>query len=151
MMARILIRGGVPLSGTIKIGGAKNAALPLMAASLLTAEPLVLGNLPDLADVATMANVVVQHGGAITIADRGDSGERRGRVFEFSARHITSTTAPYDLVRKMRASVLVLGPLVARCGRSRVSLPGGCAIGTRPVDLHIKGLQRLGAEIDLQE
>jgi UDP-N-acetylglucosamine 1-carboxyvinyltransferase len=150
-MDKILIRGGVPLSGTIPIGGAKNAALPLMAASLLTAEPLVLANLPDLADVATMANLLVQHGVAITIADRGDSGERRGRVFEFSARHITSTTAPYDLVRKMRASVLVLGPLVARCGRSRVSLPGGCAIGTRPVDLHIKGLQSLGAEIDLQE
>ena len=151
MMDKILIRGGVPLAGTIPIGGAKNAALPLMAASLLTAEPLVLANLPDLADIATMANLLVQHGIAITIADRGDSGERRGRVFEFSARHITSTTAPYDLVRKMRASVLVLGPLVARCGRGRVSLPGGCAIGTRPVDLHIKGLQSLGAQIDLQE
>jgi len=151
MMDKILIRGGVPLAGTIPIGGAKNAALPLMAASLLTAEPLILANLPDLADIATMANLLVQHGIAITIADRGDSGERRGRVFEFSARHITSTTAPYDLVRKMRASVLVLGPLVARCGRGRVSLPGGCAIGTRPVDLHIKGLQSLGAEIDLQE
>ncbi len=151
MMDKILIRGGVPLAGTIPIGGAKNAALPLMAASLLTAEPLILANLPDLADITTMANLLVQHGIAITIADRGDSSERRRRVFEFSAQHITSTTAPYDLVRKMRASVLVLGPLVARCGRGRVSLPGGCAIGTRPVDLHIKGLQSLGAEIDLQE
>src|SRR5260370_39245210 len=149
-MDKILLRGGAPLSGTIPMGGAKNAALPLMAASLLTAEPLVLGNLPDLADVATMANLLVQHGVAITIADRGDSGERRGRVFEFSARHITSTTAPYDLVRKMRASVLVLAPLAARCGRSRVSVPDGCAVGTRPADLHIKALQSLGAHADQQ-
>jgi UDP-N-acetylglucosamine 1-carboxyvinyltransferase len=148
-MDKILIRGGVPLSGTIRISGAKNAALPLMAASLLTAEPLVLANLPDLADVATMANLLVQHG--VAIEARADSGDRPGRVLELSARHITSTTAPYDLVRKMRASVLVLGPLVARCGRSRVSLPGGCAIGTRPVDLHLKGLERLGAEVRLSE
>ena len=149
-MDKILIRGGVPLSGTIPIGGAKNAALPLMAASLLTPEPLVLANLPDLADVRTMANLLVQHGVAITIGDSGLLWER-GRVLELSARHITSTTAPYDLVRKMRASVLVLGPLVARCGRGRVSLPGGCAIGTRPVDLHLKGLERLGAEVELRE
>ena len=148
-MDRILIRGGVPLSGTIAIGGAKNAALPLLAASLLTADPLVLANLPDLADITTMANLLVQHGVAIGIP--GDAAAGPGRVFELSARHITSTTAPYDLVRKMRASVLVLGPLVARCGRGRVSLPGGCAIGTRPVDLHIKGLQRLGAEVELRE
>jgi UDP-N-acetylglucosamine 1-carboxyvinyltransferase len=148
-MDRILIRGGVPLSGTIKIGGAKNAALPLMAASLLTAEPLVLANLPDLADVTTMANLLVQHGVAIGLGS-GDATNEPGRVCELSARHITSTTAPYDLVRKMRASVLVMGPLVARCGRVRVSLPGGCAIGPRPVDLHIKGLQRLGAEVELQ-
>jgi len=152
-MDKILIHGGVPLSGTIKIGGAKNAALPLMAASLLTADPLILANVPDLADIATMANLLVQHGIAIGIGadDSGGAAERTGRVFELSARHITSTTAPYDLVRKMRASVLVLGPLVARCGRVRVSLPGGCAIGPRPVDLHIKGLQRLGAEVELSE
>jgi UDP-N-acetylglucosamine 1-carboxyvinyltransferase len=148
-MDRILIRGGVPLSGTIPIGGAKNAALPLMAASLLSAEPLVLANLPDLADIRTMANLLVQHGVAITIP--AEAADQTGHMRELSAKHITSTTAPYDLVRKMRASVLVLGPLVARCGRGRVSLPGGCAIGTRPVDLHIKGLQRLGAEIDLNE
>ena len=148
-MDKILIRGGVPLSGTIAIGGAKNAALPLMAASLLSDEPLVLDNLPDLADITTMANLLVQHGVAIAVPR--EAGERRERAFELSARHITSTTAPYDLVRKMRASVLVLGPLVARCGRGRVSLPGGCAIGTRPVDLHIKGLQRLGAEVELRE
>src|ERR1700686_185260 len=106
-MDRILIRGGVPLSGTIAIGGAKNAALPLMAASLLTAEPLVLANLPDLADVTTMGNLLVQHGVSAALA--GGEGERQsGRVLELCARDITSTTAPYDLVRKMRASVLVL-------------------------------------------
>jgi UDP-N-acetylglucosamine 1-carboxyvinyltransferase len=153
-MDRILIRGGVPLSGTINIGGAKNASLPLMAASLLTADPLILANLPDLADVVTMANLLVQHGVAIDIGPpngAGDSVQPVGRVFELSARHITSTTAPYDLVRKMRASFLVLGPLVARCGRGRVSMPGGCDIGVRPVDLHIKGLERLGAEVELHE
>jgi UDP-N-acetylglucosamine 1-carboxyvinyltransferase len=149
-MDRILIRGGVPLSGTIKIGGAKNAALPLMAASLLTAEPLVLANLPDLADITTMANLLVQHGVSINVGDTAPP-EAAGRVFELSARHSTSTTAPYDLVRKMRDSFLVLGPLVARCGRGRVSLPGGCDIGVRPVDLHIKGLQRPGAEVELSE
>src|SRR3954452_10213684 len=150
-MDRILIRGGAPLAGTIPIGGAKNAALPLMAASLLSAEPLVLANLPDLADVRTMANLLVQHGVAIALADSADKSQMSGQVLELNAQHITSTTAPYDLVRKMRASVLVLGPLVARCGRCRVSLPGGCSIGTRPVDLHLKGLQRLGAEVILSE
>lgn len=153
-MDRILIRGGVPLSGTIQIGGAKNAALPLMAASLLTDDKLVLTNVPDLADIRTMANLLVQHGVGIAFADSapGESGPvEPGHALELSARHITSTTAPYDLVRRMRASVLVLGPLVARCGRSRVSLPGGCAIGTRPVDLHLKGLERLGAEVTLSE
>src|SRR5579884_175899 len=144
-MDKILIRGGLPLVGTVPVGGAKNAALPLLAASLLTADTLVLANLPHLADIATMANLLVQHGVAI------ERSGAEGRVLELCARHLTSTTAPYDLVRKMRASVLVLGPLVARCGRARVSLPGGCAIGTRPVDLHIKGLQRLGAEIELRE
>jgi UDP-N-acetylglucosamine 1-carboxyvinyltransferase len=141
-MDKICITGGVPLEGVIPIGGAKNAALPLMAASLLTADTLTLKNAPALADIATMANLLVQHG--VSVARGGD-------VVELSAAHITSSTAPYDLVRKMRASVLVLGPLVARCGRARVSLPGGCAIGTRPVDLHIKGLQRLGAEVELRE
>ena len=145
-MDRIRIKGGVPLEGVIAIGGAKNAALPLMAASLLTPETLTLENVPDLADVATMANLLVQHGAAISIGEASSTG---GRRVELSAAHITSITAPYDLVRKMRASVLVLGPLVARCGRARVSLPGGCAIGTRPIDLHISGLRQLGAEIEL--
>jgi UDP-N-acetylglucosamine 1-carboxyvinyltransferase len=147
-MDKICIRGGVPLEGVIPIGGAKNAALPLMAASLLTADTLVLKNVPALADIATMANLLVQHG---VVVSRGGAGTDDRHILELSAGHITSSTAPYDLVRKMRASVLVLGPLVARCGRARVSLPGGCAIGTRPVDLHIRGLQRLGAEVELRE
>jgi UDP-N-acetylglucosamine 1-carboxyvinyltransferase len=147
-MDKILIRGGLPLAGTIPIAGAKNAALPLMAASLLTDEPLILGNLPNLADVVTMANLLTQHGVAIGPGD-GSDGMPPG-VLELVAQRITSTTAPYDLVRKMRASFLVLGPLVARCGEARVSLPGGDEIGVRPVDLHIKGLQRLGAEVELQ-
>src|SRR5436190_1895656 len=147
-MDKICIKGGVPLEGVIPIGGAKNAALPLMAASLLTSESLTLKNVPVLADIATMANLLVQHGVSVI---RGEEGADSGHVVELSAGHIISSTAPYDLVRKMRASVLVLGPLVARCGRARVSLPGGCAIGTRPVDLHIKGLQRLGAEVELRE
>ena len=147
-MDKICIKGGVPLEGVIPIGGAKNAALPLMAASLLMPETLTLKNVPVLADIATMANLLVQHGVGVM---RGEEGTDSGHVVELSAGNITSSTAPYDLVRKMRASVLVLGPLVARCGRARVSLPGGCAIGPRPVDLHIKGLQRLGAEVELSE
>jgi UDP-N-acetylglucosamine 1-carboxyvinyltransferase len=145
-MDRIRIRGGRPLEGRIQIGGAKNAALPLMAACLLTDERLILDNLPDLADIATMSALLEQHGAAIETT--GHAVERSGTLH---AREIASTTAPYDIVRKMRASVLVLGPLVARCGHARVSLPGGCAIGTRPVDLHIKGLERLGAEVELSE
>jgi UDP-N-acetylglucosamine 1-carboxyvinyltransferase len=145
-MDKIRIKGGVPLEGVIPIAGAKNAALPLMAASLLTPETLTLENVPDLADIGTMENLLGQHGVAVAVDEAGGNG---GHVLELSATHITSTTAPYDLVRKMRASILVLGPLLARCGRARVSLPGGCAIGPRPVDLHIKGLQRLGAEVEL--
>jgi UDP-N-acetylglucosamine 1-carboxyvinyltransferase len=144
-MDKILIRGGVPLSGTIPIAGAKNAALPLMAASLLTEETLSLANLPELADIATMTNLLEQHGVTLTPSGNG------ARELDLSARHVSSTTAPYDLVRKMRASFLVLGPLVARCGEARVSLPGGCGIGARPVDLHIKGLQRLGAKVELRQ
>jgi UDP-N-acetylglucosamine 1-carboxyvinyltransferase len=132
----------------IAIGGAKNAALPLMAASLLTAETLSLENVPDLVDIATMANLLVQHGAAIGTSEIGAVDAHR---LDLTAAHITSITAPYDLVRQMRASVLVLGPLLARCGRARVSMPGGCAIGTRPIDLHIAGLRRLGAQIELHE
>src|SRR5215813_10381458 len=150
-MDKIRIRGNRPLSGTIPIGGAKNAALPLMAASLLTEETLTLCNIPYLADISTLANVLVQHGVSIRWQGYRPNGGQEGRAVELTADVITSTTAPYDLVRKMRASVLVLGPLVARCGEARVSLPGGCAIGTRPVDLHLKGLERLGAEIELRD
>jgi len=146
-MDKIRIRGGHCLRGTIPISGAKNAALTLMAACLLTDEGLTLDNLPDLADIATMANLLEQHGVRVRRNGRLEDGVRRN--VELTAGEITSTTAPYDLVRKMRASVLVLGPLVARCGRARVSQPGGCAIGTRPVDFHLKGLQQMGARVEL--
>ena len=145
-MDRIRIRGGNALKGEIHISGAKNAALPLMATTLLTGDDVRLDRIPDLADITTMTNLLAQHGVEVTTKL---SGKERSVIL--SGKNITDTTAPYDLVRKMRASVLVLGPLVARHGQARVSLPGGCAIGTRPVDLHIKGLQQLGAEIDLQE
>jgi len=148
-MDQIRIRGGKRLEGRVQISGAKNAALPLMAAALLTDEPLVLANLPHLVDISTMANLLAQHGVAIGMAGAAEHGGHAGRALSLHAARITDTTAPYDLVRRMRASVLVLGPLVARAGIARVSLPGGCAIGTRPVDLHIKGLAQLGAEIDV--
>lgn len=145
-MDQIRIRGGRPLTGSIRISGAKNAALPLMAACLLSDKTLTLTNLPFLADITTMVQLLMQHGVVISMRGEGVEG---GHVMELTAENITSCTAPYDLVRKMRASVLVLGPLLARCGVASVSLPGGCAIGTRPVDLHLKGLQALGAEIEL--
>jgi UDP-N-acetylglucosamine 1-carboxyvinyltransferase len=141
-MDRIRIRGGRPLHGEITIGGAKNAALPLMAAGLLTDERLVLENVPRLADIHTMSALLSQHG--IMVERTGED----GRTLWLGGA-ILSTEAPYDIVRKMRASVLVLGPLLARTGEARVSLPGGCAIGTRPVDLHLKGLEQMGAEIAL--
>ena len=149
-MDKICIRGGHLLSGKLPVSGAKNAALPLLAASLLTDETLTLSNLPRLADITTMGNLLEQHGVEIKVVKNGDDG-LGGRTATLMASEITSTTAPYDLVRKMRASVLVLGPLVARCGEAQVSLPGGCAIGTRPVDLHLHGLEQLGAEIELKE
>ncbi len=147
-MDRIRIRGGKPLEGKIPIGGAKNAALPLMTAALLTDETLTLENLPFLADITTLSHLLVQHGVSITMTGAATAGET-GHTLALTAKHIVSMTAPYDLVRKMRASVLVLGPLLARYGEANVSLPGGCAIGTRPVDLHIAGLERLGATIEL--
>jgi UDP-N-acetylglucosamine 1-carboxyvinyltransferase len=147
---RIRIAGGVPLQGAISISGAKNAALTLMPACLLTDETLVLSNLPHLADITTMAHLLARHGVAMTLNGHAPGGGHAGKVLELSAARISDTTAPYDLVRKMRASVLVLGPLVARCGEARVSLPGGCAIGTRPVDLHLKALAELGAEITVE-
>ena len=150
-MDKIRIRGGRRLKGEISISGAKNAALPLMAASLLTDETLTLGNLPHVADITTMANLLAQLGVDVHLNGQAGNGAQYGSLLELSARRITETRAPYDLVRKMRASVLVLGPLVARHGRAEVSLPGGCAIGTRPIDLHLQGLRQLGAEIELNE
>src|SRR5579883_587811 len=150
-MDRIRIRGGNRLKGTIRVGGAKNAALPLLAASLLSDETLTLSNLPHLADITTLASLLGELGVEIEMNGHAPNGGHAGRALSLTARRIASTTAPYDLVRKMRASVLVLGPLVARCGEARVSLPGGCAIGTRPVDLHLKGLGQLGAEIELRQ
>jgi UDP-N-acetylglucosamine 1-carboxyvinyltransferase len=142
-MDKIRIRGGRPLAGDIAIGGAKNAALPLMAAGLLTDERLTLTNVPQLADIRTMTALIEQHGLAVRPLDND------GRVLSIGGA-ITNTEAPYDIVRKMRASILVLGPLLARVREARVSLPGGCAIGTRPVDLHLRGLEQLGARIDLE-
>jgi len=150
-MDRIRIIGGTPLQGEIAIGGAKNAALILMAASLLTDETLSLSNVPHLADIATMANLLAEFGVEIGMNGGAADGGHQGRVFDLKATDIGDTTAPYDLVRKMRASVLVLGPLLAREGHARVSLPGGCAIGTRPVDLHLRALEQMGAEIELTE
>ncbi len=147
-MEMIRIQGGKPLKGRIPVSGAKNAALPLMAAALLSDQPLTLSNMPHLADIASMANLLSQHGADIALEGDGEGGET-GSVMRFHTKQLTSTTAPYDLVRKMRASVLVLGPLVARAGLARVSLPGGCAIGNRPVDLHLMALEELGASIEI--
>ncbi len=150
-MDRIRIASGRPLKGTIHIGGAKNAALPLLAACLLTDETLTITNVPHVVDIATLANLLRQMGVALTLDGRAPNGGHAGRALSLTAGDDIDTTAPYDLVRKMRASVLVLGPLVARRGRARVSLPGGCAIGNRPVDLHLMGLAKLGADIDLDD
>ncbi len=149
-MDKIRIIGGTPLVGTIPISGAKNAALPLMAASLLTDDALTLFNLPYLADIVTMANLLAQHGVSLSMHGDGQgNGYGNGRGVSLDASNIHNLTAPYEVVRTMRASVLVLGPLLARFGAARVSLPGGCAIGTRPIDLHLKALEQMGAEIEL--
>jgi UDP-N-acetylglucosamine 1-carboxyvinyltransferase len=149
-MDRISILGGTRLIGTIPISGAKNAALPLMIASLLTPDRLTLKNVPNLADVNLLARILRNHGLDLTIdGKRAEPSPHMGETFHLSARDIVDTTAPYELVSRMRASFWVLGPLLARCGSARVSLPGGCAIGTRPVDLHLMGLKALGAKIDI--
>jgi len=147
-MDRILIRGGQPLKGRICISGAKNAALTLMPCALLTDEILELQNLPRLADVDSFMHLVNQLGVSTMVKGSKDAAEY-GRVMTLKASEITSTVAPYDIVRKMRASILVLGPMLARAGEATVSLPGGCAIGNRPIDLHLRALQALGAEIEL--
>ncbi|MDQ1228931.1 UDP-N-acetylglucosamine 1-carboxyvinyltransferase [Sphingomonas sp. SORGH_AS_0879] len=146
-MDRILIRGGNRLSGRLKISGAKNAALTLMPCAILTDEPVTLRNLPRLADVDGFGHLLNQIGASTRI--EGTRPEDFGRVMTIRAGQLFSTEAPYDIVRKMRASILVLGPILARMGEARVSLPGGCAIGNRPIDLHLKALEALGAEIEL--
>lgn len=149
-MDKIRIIGGKRLNGKIEIGGAKNAALPLMAACLLTDQPVTFTNLPHLADISTMANLLTHMGVTLSIDGCAAEGGHFGRVITLSASKV-EPVAPYDIVRKMRASVVVLGPLLARFGHAKVSLPGGCAIGTRPVDLHLKALEELGAVIALEE
>ena len=141
-MDKLVIQGGVPLSGEIRVSGAKNAALPILCASLLSAEPLVVSNVPHLRDITTMIGLLAQMGVSVSVD------EKLG--VSLDAADIPNPVAPYELVKTMRASILVLGPLLARFGQARVSLPGGCAIGSRPVDLHIKGLQAMGAEIDIE-
>ena len=140
-MDKLLIRGGRRLSGEIQISGAKNAALPILCAGLLTADTLALSNVPKLQDVATMDKLLRQMGLSV---------EEKGSVLELCGRDVARLEAPYELVKTMRASILVLGPLLARFGEAKVSLPGGCAIGSRPVDQHIKGLQAMGAEIRIE-
>ena len=142
-MDKLLVRGGKPLEGEARVSGAKNAALPIMCASLLTEQPLVLTNVPSLMDVRTMAKLLAQMGVQVEPLADGRCTLRAGEV--------GNPEAPYDLVKTMRASVMVLGPLLARCGRARVSLPGGCAIGARPVDQHVKALQALGATIEIEQ
>ncbi|HSX56731.1 MAG TPA: UDP-N-acetylglucosamine 1-carboxyvinyltransferase [Sphingomonas sp.] len=146
-MDRILIRGGKRLSGTIAISGAKNSALALMPCALLTDEPLTLRNLPRLADADGFGHLLNELGASTAI--EGTRPNDFGRVLTVRASRLTSTVAPYDIVRKMRASILVLGPLLGRAGEATVSLPGGCAIGNRPIDLHLKALEAMGAEIEL--
>ncbi len=141
-MAKLVISGGATLRGEVAVSGAKNAALPILCAAILSDEPLVLSNVPDLRDIATMRALLEQMGVSIT-------SDRDAHTMTLQAGAITSHTAPYEMVRTMRASILVLGPLLARAGEAVVSLPGGCAIGVRPVDQHIKALQAMGAEIDI--
>jgi UDP-N-acetylglucosamine 1-carboxyvinyltransferase len=141
-MDKFVIRGGNPLLGTIRVSGAKNAALPAMAAALLTDEPVILENIPQVRDIETTRKLLAAMGAEVELG----YGRAQHRT-TICARTLTSPEASYELVKQMRASSLVLGPLVARCGRARVSLPGGCAIGARPIDLHIKGLEQLGAKI----
>jgi UDP-N-acetylglucosamine 1-carboxyvinyltransferase len=141
-MDKLVIRGGEPLLGTVRISGAKNAALPCMAAALLTDEPVILENIPQVRDIQTTRNLLAAMGVEVELG----YGRAQHRT-TLHCKNIASPEASYELVKTMRSSTLVLGPLVARCGRARVSLPGGCAIGSRPIDMHIKGLEQLGARI----
>src|SRR5512136_3263121 len=149
-MDRIRINGGQRLVGTIPISGAKNATLPLMIASLLTDETLILENVPRLADVALLQRILGNHGVDVMVGGkRPGETQYDGQTLHISAANIVDTTAPYELVSRMRASFWVVAPLVARMGEAKVSMPGGCAIGTRPVDLLIMALEKLGAEITI--
>ncbi len=150
-MDSIRIRGAKPLYGKIEISGAKNAALPLMVACLLTEETVTLSNLPHVADISTLINLLCQHGVSAHLnGDADKNGSAGGRAISLTAAEITNTEAPYNIVRKMRAGALVLGPLLARVGKAKVSLPGGCAIGTRPMNLHLDGLEAMGATIHIE-
>ncbi len=150
-MDRIRVRGGNKLQGNIRISGAKNAALPLMIASLLSEEGLTLRNVPRLADVQLLLRILRNHGVDMTVeGKRPGQAAMEGETMHLRARNIVDTTAPYELVSRMRASFWVLGPLLGRCHEARVSLPGGCAIGTRPVDLHLMALEKLGAQIEVE-
>ena len=140
-MQKLKIRGGQPLRGTVRISGAKNAALPILCAAILSRQPLTLHNVPRLNDIGTMLKLLEQ---------MGVSARRDGETVVLDAANLANPVAPYDLVKTMRASILALGPLVARFGKARVSLPGGCAIGARPVDLHIKGLEAMGTTITIE-
>src|SRR5947207_15376372 len=142
-MDKFVIRGGNPLVGTVRVSGAKNAALPAMAAAILTEEPVILENIPDVRDIQTERRLLESMGAEVELG----YGRAHHRT-SIRARNIVNPEAAYELVKTMRASTLVLGPLLARCGCARVSLPGGCAIGARPIDLHIKGLERLGANVE---
>ncbi len=142
-MDKLIIEGGIPLKGDIRISGAKNAALPVLIASLLTDEPLVIGNMPHLHDITTTLELLGRLGVEVEVDEK--------MAVRAHARDVTELCAPYDLVKTMRASILVLGPLLARFGHAEVSLPGGCAIGSRPVNLHMKGLEAMGAEISIDE
>ncbi len=147
-MQKIVVEGGVPLSGEVQISGAKNAVLPILCATLLADEPMAISNVPHLHDVVTTAKLLAGLGAEITI-DQGTIGKGSESGIVVDPRSVNSHVAPYELVKTMRASVLVLGPLLAKYGAAEVSLPGGCAIGSRPVDLHIKGMQALGAEVSV--
>lgn len=148
-MKKLLIRGGKKLEGVVDIAGAKNAALPLMVASILTDENLTLANIPQVSDIATMANLLENLGVEISFDGSDPDLGEQGRVMVLNGKNISNPIAPYELVRKMRASIFTLGPLLAKAGKAKISLPGGCAIGTRPVDLHLKAMEKLGAKIEL--
>lgn len=149
-MKKLVIKGGNKIEGRVQIVGAKNAALPLMVASILTDEKLTLTNLPHVSDIATMANLLNSLGINVNLDGHDADSGNQGRVIVFDAKEIPNPVAPYELVSKMRASIFILGPLLARVGRAKVSLPGGCAIGTRPVDLHLSAMEKLGAKIELK-